>query len=213
MSVAVVSGVGEVSPSRRSGKTVETLILNAISEALADAGLRACDIDAVVTESSLTPSMAPLDRIAVSAGLRNVRVALQTTPVGAGILSAVGTAFDLVATSKADHCLVYFGVDWGTTPGGPTEYHERMPAKKIVEHPAGFAGATLYFATAAMRYQFVYKLSDTELQDMLWSIVESTLVNASRNPGAQNGRVLSKDEYLAKAFIAEPLRSAHVGRT
>ncbi|CAM3504275.1 thiolase family protein [Polaromonas hydrogenivorans] len=208
MSVAVVSGIGEVSPSRRSGKSVETLILSAISGALADAGLRGYDIDAVVTESSLTPSMAPLDRIGAAAGLINVRMALQSTPVGAGILSAVGTAFELVSNNKADHCLVYFGVDWGTTPSGPTEYHERMPAKKLVEHPAGFAGAPLYFAAAAMRYQYVYNLSDSELQDMLWSVVESTLVNASRNPCAQNGRVLSKEEYLNKAFIAEPLRSA-----
>lgn len=208
MATAVIAGIGEVPPSRRSGETVEALILRAVGAALADAGLHGHDIDAVVTESSLTPSMAPLERMAPSAGLTKLRVALQTTPVGAGILAAVGTAFDLVASGKAQHCLVYFGVDWGTAPSGPGEYHERMPAKRVVEQPAGFAGAPLYFAAAARRYQFVHGLSDTELQDMLWSVVESTLANASMHPEAQNGRVLAKSDYLAKSPIAEPLRSA-----
>lgn len=208
MTVAIVSGVGEVHPSRRSGKPVEALILEAIHGALADASLQPGDIAAVVTESSLTPGMAPLDRIAPAAGLNNVRVAMQSSPVGAGILASVGFAFDLVASGKADHCLVYFGVDWGTAPAGPTEYHERMPAKKVVEIPAGLAGPPLYFALAARRYQHLHGLSDEELQGMLWDVVRATLDNASRHPHAQNGRALTHDEYLSKAMIAEPLRSA-----
>ena len=205
---AVVSGLGEVHPSRRSGRAVEDLVLESIGKALADAGLLPHDIGAVVTESSLTPRMAPLDRIATACGLSGLQVCLQSSPVGAGILAAVGTGFDVVTSGKADHCLVYFGVDWGTAPAGPAEYHERMPAKKLVEIPAGLAGPPLYFALAAKRYQHLYGLSDAELQDMLWSVVQSTLSNAAKHPNAQNGRLLDKEQYLSKPMIAEPLRSA-----
>ncbi|BFM07038.1 thiolase family protein [Halioxenophilus aromaticivorans] len=204
---AVVSGLGEVHPQRKSGKNVETLILESIGKALEDAGITAKEIGAVVTESSLIPEMAPFDRIAPAAGLNNVNLTLQTVPVGAGILSSFAVAYDLVAQGKADHALMYFGVDWGTNPAGPSGYHAGMLAKKIIEGPTGFAGPPLYFACAARRYQHVYGLSDEELQDMLWQVVEFTRVNACQNPHAQQGHQLTKEQYLAKTVIAEPLRS------
>ena len=204
---ALVSGLGEVHPQRKSGKDVESLILESIGKALRNAGIAAEDIGAVVTESALIPQMAPFDRIAPAAGLNNVGLTLQTVPVGSGILSAFAMAYDLVAMGKADHALMYFGVDWGTNPAGPSGYHAGMSAKKIVEGPAGFAGPPLYFSCAARRYQGLYGLSDLELQDMLWQVVESARANASLHPHAQQGVVLSKEQYLAKAMIAEPLRS------
>lgn len=204
---AVVSGVGEVHPQRKTGRDAEALVLEAIGKALADAGLTPDAIDAVVTESSLTPQMAPFDRLAPAAGLTGVHTLLQTVPVGAGILSAVGTAFDLVRSGRAAHALVYFGLDWGTQPDGPSGYHEKMPAKKVVEAPAGFAGPPLYFAAAAHRYQYLHGLSDEQLQELLWQVVKSTRYNASAHPHAQQGVELSREQYLAKSLIAEPLRS------
>lgn len=203
----LVSGLGEVHPQRKSGQGVESLILESIGKALRDAGIAAKDIGAVVTESALIPQMAPFDRIAPAAGLNNVGLTLQTVPVGSGILSAFGVAYDLVASGKAEHALMYFGVDWGTNPAGPSGYHAGMSAKKIIEGPAGFAGPPLYFSCAARRYQDLYGLSEQELQDMLWHVVESARANASLHPHAQQGVVLSKEQYLAKAMIAEPLRS------
>jgi acetyl-CoA acetyltransferase len=207
MTVAVVSGVGEVHPGRKLGRDVESLIIESIGSALLDAGIDAADIGAVVTESSLTPSMAPFDRIAPSAGLSGVKLTLQTVPVGAGILCAVGTAFDLVSRGDVDHALVYFGLDWGTKPNGPSGYHAGMEAKKIVESPTGFAGPPLYFAIAAKRYQQLYGLSDAQLQEMLWHVVESTRNNAANNPNAQRQDAFTKEQYLSKPLIAEPLRS------
>ncbi|MCB1667396.1 MAG: thiolase family protein [Porticoccaceae bacterium] len=207
MTTAVVSGIGEFHPVRKSGKKAEALIVHAISEALNDAGLAPDQIGAVVTESSLTPQMAPFDRIAPMAGLDNVQLTLQTSPVGAGIMASVGMAFDLVASGKVDHALIYFGVDWGTTPNGPTGYHAGMEAKKVVEAPAGFAGPALYYAVAAKRYQHLHGLTDDQVQDMLWAVVEATRFNASHHPLAQRQDALTKDQYLAKPMLAEPLRS------
>lgn len=208
MTATVVSGIGEVHPSRRLGQPLELLLLDAIRGALADAGLAGDAIGAVVTESSLVPKLAPLDRIAPAAGLSKLEVVMQSSPVGAGILAAVGMAFDLVASGKVDHCLTYFGVDWGSAPAGPTEYHERMPAKAVVEFPAGLTGPPLYFALAAKRYQHLHGLSDPQLQDLLWDVVRCTLDNAALHPHAQNGRALTLEGYLAKPMVAEPLRSA-----
>src|SRR5437868_3794541 len=113
MNAAIVSGIGEVHPARRLGQPLELLLLDAIRAAIADAGLGGDAIGAVVTESSLVPRLAPLDRIVSAAGLTGLDMVMQSSPVGAGILAAVGQAFDLVASGKVDHCLTYFGVDWG----------------------------------------------------------------------------------------------------
>lgn len=207
MTTAIVSGVGEFHPVRKSGERVEALISHAIFNALNEAQLEPGQIGAVITESSLTPQMAPFDRIAPMLGLNNVELTLQTSPVGAGIMAAVGTAFDLVASGKVDHALTYFGVDWGTTPSGPTGYHAGMEAKKVIEGPAGFAGPALYYAIAAKRYQYLHGISDRTMQDMLWHVVEATRYNASHHPHAQKGERLTEAQYLAKPFIAEPLRN------
>lgn len=204
---AIVSGLGEFHPVRKSGKKVEELICHAITQALREANLEAGQIGAVITESSLTPQMAPFDRIAPMAGLTNAQRVLQSTPVGAGILSAVGMAFDMVNSGEVEHALVYFGVDWGTTPDGPTGYHAGMEAKKIVEAPMGFAGPPLYFGIAARRYQHLHGLTNQQLQDMLWHVVDAMRHNAKNNPKAQKQDGLDKIDYLQKPMIAEPLRS------
>lgn len=208
MSQATVAGIGEVHPAHRLGASLDVLLLRAIRAALADADVPASAVGAVVTETSRVPKLAPLDRMVQAAGLTGLRHVRQSSPVGAGILAAVGMAFDMVESGAVDHCLTWFGVDWGTTPEGPTEYHERMPAKSVVEFPAGLAGPALYFAVAARRYQHLHGLDDAALQEMLWSVVGATRANAALHPHAQSPAALTRAEYLAKPMVAEPLRVA-----
>jgi len=205
---ATIAGIGEVHPARSLGAPLDVLLLRAIRAALDDAGVPAAAVGAVVTETSLVPKLAPLDRLAQSAGLTGLQHVMQSSPVGAGILAAVGMAFDLVESGRVEHCLTWFGVDWGTTPEGPTEYHERMPAKSVVEFPAGLAGPALYFAMAAKRYQHLHGVDDAGMQEMLWNVVSATRTNAALHPHAQSPALLTRDAYLAKPMIAEPLRAA-----
>jgi len=205
---AVIAGVGEADPVRRSGRTAEQLALQAIAAAIADAGLSPGDIDCIVTEGSLCPAMTPTDRIAPAAGIVNLRRVAQSSPIGAGILAALGMACEMVASGAASHVLTYFAVDWGTFPAGPVEYHTKMQAKAIVEEPVGFAGPPLYFAVAAQRYKQVYGLSDEALHAMLADIVIATRANASLHPAAQARQTLDAVSYQANPMIAEPLRAA-----
>ncbi|HIC66060.1 MAG TPA: thiolase family protein, partial [Paracoccus sp.] len=126
---AIITGLGHAGPVRASDQSAEQLALVAIKAALSDAGLPPGAVDAVVTESSLCPAATPLDRIAVSAGLTGLRRSAQSTPVGAGILAAVGMACDMVDRGEADTVLTWFATGWGSAAGGPTAYHEKMEAK------------------------------------------------------------------------------------
>lgn len=201
-----ISGIGEVAPSRRSGRTAEQLAVEAIRAALADAGVRPDEVECIVTETSLMPSVAPTDRVAVQAGLNNLRRVYHSSPVGAGILAGLGMAWDAVANGDVEHALTYFAIDWGGNPTGPADYHHKMAAKVVVEEPAGFVGPPLYFAAIAERYRAIHGLSQPSLAEMLREVALSARHNASMHPTAQDRRGLDEAGYDASPFVAEPLR-------
>ncbi|MGE4335733.1 MAG: thiolase family protein [Pigmentiphaga sp.] len=205
---AVIDGVGGAGPVRRSSSDVEELALQAIERALEDASLHPREIEAVVTESVLCPAATPLDRIVPAARLTGLKRAMQSTPVGAGILAALAMAVDMVERGEVESALTWFATGWGSATGGPTSYHSKMQAKHVIEEPAGFSGPPLYFAVAAKRYQHEYGLSDQQMSQMLFDIVAATRANAALHPEAQAGTTVDEAIYGASPMIAEPLRQA-----
>ncbi|SEF15470.1 Acetyl-CoA acetyltransferase [Rhizobiales bacterium GAS191] len=204
----VVDGVGHTGPVRRSPRDLEELALEAIDIALADAGLDPRDVEAVVTESTLCPAVTPLDRIGPAARLTGLRRTAHSTPVGAGILAAIGMAVDMVERGEVETALTWFATGWGSAKAGPTEYHAKMQPKHLIEDPVGFSGPPLYFAVAAKRYQHVYGLSDAEMETMLFDITSAARANAALNPNAQVRKLLDRAGYAASPMIAEPLHQA-----
>ncbi len=205
----IIAGLGEVAPVRRSPDDVEILILKAIRGALSDAGLRPADIDAVVTESTLTPGVAALDRIAVAAGLTGLRRSALSTPVGAGIVAAIGMAADMVRRGEARAVLTWFATGWGSASAGPTSYHSRMEAKHLIEDPTGFTGPPLYFAVAAHRYAHVHGLTPAQLEELLFRLVSTARAHGALHPAAQLRKpVPDLDSYRASSPVADPLRMA-----
>jgi acetyl-CoA acetyltransferase len=204
----VVDGIGHAGPVRRSPKDVEDLALEAIDIALADAALDPRDVQGVVTESTLCPAFTPLDRIGPAARLTGLRRTAHSSPVGAGILAAIGMAADMVERGEVETVLTWFATGWGSAKAGPTEYHSKMQAKRLIEDPVGFSGPPLYFAVAAKRYQHVYGMTDADMEAMLFDITSAARANATRNPGAQVRQPLDPAGYAASPTIAEPLHQA-----
>lgn len=206
---AILSGLGQVAPVRRSSEDVETLILRAVGAAIRDSGLRASDIDAIITESTLSPGTAAMDRIAVSAGLTGLRRTALSTPVGAGILAAVGMAADMVARGEARAVLTWFATGWGSATAGPASYHSKMEAKHLIEDPVGFTGPPLYFAIAAHRYAHVHGLPPAALEELLFLTVSAMRANGALHSEAQLRRpVADLAAYRDSPMVAEPLRMA-----
>ena len=106
---AAISGVGLSLAGRSAGRTPLNLTLDAIFEALHDAGLRDSDIDGLSSWPgvSVTPGMAPVS-------LREVKEALglklnwfAASPEAPGQLSAVMNAAMAVASGQARHVLCF----------------------------------------------------------------------------------------------------------
>jgi acetyl-CoA acetyltransferase len=199
-STAII-GIGETTPARRSHNNLHEMTMEAIYKAIADAGIAPGDIDGIVTESTVMPSTVPHSWVAEQLGAE-LNSSSTVSFVGAGIVASAGAARDALNRGDAKYVLCYFGVDWGSRPGGPYAFHDIYPAKRAFEKPYGFNSQPLYFATILNRYRHELGLRD----EHLGAIAVNQRSNSIRTGHGQNMKPMSMDDYLATAFISDPLR-------
>ena len=198
--IAIV-GVGETVPVRISPKDVRALCLEASLAAIADAGLQCADIDAIVTDAGIMPASVPADWMAAQLGV-SLNFSANLSYGGAGIVAAPMLAEMAIRSGRAKAVLFYFGVDWGSRPGGPYAFHDAYPAKKLFEKPYGFSAQPAYFGLWARRYMHEYGLVEDDLAEL--AIAQRS--NALRNGRGQLRKPLDREGYFASRPIADPLR-------
>ncbi|MGA0594604.1 thiolase family protein [Enterovirga sp. CN4-39] len=198
--VAIV-GIGETAPARQSGKDIRALVLEACTDALADAGLGGSEVDGIVTDSVIMPGTVPADWLAAQLGM-TLSFSASLSYGGAAVVAAPMLAEMAIASGRARAVLVYFGVDWGSRPGGPYAFHDAYPAKAAFEKPYGFSAQPAYFALWARRYMHEFGLREEDLAD----IAVAHRHNAIRTGRAQNRKPLDRDGYFSSRLVADPLR-------
>ena len=198
--IAIV-GVGETVPVRISPKDVRALCLEASLAAIADAGLQCADIDGIVTDAGIMPASVPADWMAAQLGV-SLNFSGNLSYGGAGIVAAPMLAEMAIRSGRAKAVLFYFGVDWGSRPGGPYAFHDAYPAKKLFEKPYGFSAQPAYFGLWARRYMHEYGLVEDDLAEL--AIAQRS--NALRNGRGQLRKPLDREGYFASRPIADPLR-------
>ncbi len=200
--IAIV-GVGETIPVRVSQTDVRGLCLEASLAAIADAGLDCADIDGIVTDAGIMPGSVPADWMAAQLGT-SLGFSASLSYGGAGIVAAPMLAEMAVRSGRAKAVLFYFGVDWGSRPGGPYAFHDAYPAKRVFEKPYGFSAQPAYFGLWARRYMHEYGLTEDDLA----GLVIAQRANALRHGGGQVTKPLDREGYFASRMIADPLRAA-----
>ena len=198
--IAIV-GVGETVPVRISPKDVRALCLEASLAAIADAGLQCSEIDGIVTDAGIMPASVPADWMAAQLGV-SLNFSGNLSYGGAGIVAAPMLAEMAIRSGRAKAVLFYFGVDWGSRPGGPYAFHDAYPAKKLFEKPYGFSAQPAYFGLWARRYMHEYGLVEDDLAEL--AIAQRS--NALRNGRGQLRKPLDREGYFASRPIADPLR-------
>lgn len=198
--IAIV-GIGETPATRRSADDIRSLTVAAALAAIADAGLRPGDIDAIVTDSIIMTSTVPHDWMAAQLGVER-RFDAAISYGGAGTVAAPLLARTALHQGLARHVLCYFGVDWGSRAGGPYAFHDIYPAKLAFEHPHGFNAQPAYFALLAKRYAHEHGLED----EHLGAIATTQRANSQLTGRGQRQSSLTMAEYLASDHICDPLR-------
>lgn len=211
-----ISGIGISQVGRRLQRDPWELTSEAALDAIADAGLRADDIDGVSTYpggNHATPGLS-------GAGLWDIRnmlgLDLRWLSGGAEVAGQIGSVINAVVavgSGVADHVLCFRSV-WESTsqmtvgraaavtgqrasPGDPTA---RVDGERELTLPFG-VGHPCHGALLAQRYFYENAAS----REQLAQVALNARRNAAANPAAVYRDPLTLDDYLGARMISEPL--------
>ena len=201
---AIISGIGISRIGRKTGIAGIELTQESALEAIADAGLRAADIDGVATLGDV-----PLAEACAALGLEPSWTG-GMTPLG-GLLSPIFGAAQAIAEGKARHVLVYRTVQM---MGGAVSAEESQPDEsddgvasmvrimgdvpQLLTYHA--YAAPIWLAMHAKRHMHLY---GTTKEQLGWLAVNSRR-NAALNERAVYRDPITLDDYLAARPISEP---------
>ena len=200
---AAVVGIGYAPFSRDSGISTLALSIEAVTNAVRDAGLETRDIDGYATFSVNGDSASP--SLLSNALGNNVGMRYYLNQSGGGSLShtVIGEAAMACVLGVADYVVCYRALNGrsgyrmgatGRTPssGGEDQY--------LVTQ--GAAAPVVRYAMAARAHMTKYGTTESQLG----SVAINQRRNASMNPRALMRAPMDMDDYLSARWIAEPLR-------
>jgi acetyl-CoA acetyltransferase len=206
---AAITGVGLAMAGRRADRSALNLTLDAVFEALADAGLRDSDIDGLSSWPgiSATPGMAPVTLREVKESLDLKLNWFAASPEAPGQLSAVMNAAMAVASGQARHVLCFRTLNQysaqlrrrssGASGGAP----ERVEGLMSWIRPFNGLSAAHPLALVAKRHMHQFGTT----REQLGAVVLNSRRNAALNERALYRSPLTMDEYLGARMITEPL--------
>lgn len=195
--VAVV-GVGCTGFTRSSGRTSASLACQASIAAIGDAGLKASDIDGVVSTGEIG---APKPQeLAAMLGLRDLTHYATTAQsmFGFGFIAAVNAVF----AGSANHVLVYNPVlrmPWNSRSADNDPFREKYLSTRA-SNPDSMHMAVAYTAWAS-RYMDTYGVG----KEAFGRVSRNARANAADNPLAVLRAPITMDDYMGARMIREPL--------
>jgi acetyl-CoA acetyltransferase len=206
---AAITGVGLAMAGRRADRSALNLTLDAIFEALGDAGLSAADIDGLSSWPgvSATPGMAPVTLREVKESLGLELNWFGASPEAPGQLSAVMNAAMAVACGQARHVLCFRTLNQYTaqlrrrSPSASRTLPARVEGLMSWIRPFNGLSAAHPLALVAKRHMHEYGTT----REQLGALVLNSRKNAALNERALYRSPLTMEEYLAARMITEPL--------
>ncbi len=203
-----IVGVGETDYTRGGDRHVCDLILDAAMEAIGDAGLTPADIDGVIPP----PGYMSTEEIAAHLGVPDVSYHVSVLMGGASPTASLQTASMAIACGLADSVLVCMGWN-GYSALAPKP--DARPTKRTMNlGPMGETVRNFYapygLMSAAQHYSLYlrhYVEKHDVPEDAAAAVALACRSHAQLNSKAlMRGRPLTREDYDASPYIAEPLR-------
>jgi len=196
---ACITGVGQTDYSKASGRSVQTLALQAARAAIADAGLKPNDVDAILPYV-LGPTS---DEMAAQLGISDLRYSSIIKMGGATFVACLETAALLIHSGIARHVLVFCARNGrsGTRVTGRVSTIPGQSFRQSFDNPYGFSVPGQWYAMIARRHMIEF---GTTRQDAGHFAV-TMRKHANLNPNAMMRDVkMTMDDYMASKPIFDP---------
>jgi acetyl-CoA acetyltransferase len=203
-----IVGLGEVPTGRYPERSAIESALRSARAAMADAGVRAADIDFVIPTGTLFSSQFSNElataRLVEELGLPEVTSNCQVFSGGSSSTNALRIASALIETGRA-RCILFVHTDklgTGVSAQGGIDLFSTAGISAEWEVPYGQHYSTVA-ALATTRYQYETGCTDEQLA----AVCVSNRKWAELNPNAFFRTPLSVDEVLASKMLSTPLRA------
>jgi acetyl-CoA acetyltransferase len=206
---AAITGVGLSAPGRKNPRPVMDLMLDAVEEALADAGLALSEIDGIATwpSASASAGMAPIGVIELKETLGIDLNWYLGVGEGPGQYSSIINAISAVVSGQARHVLCYRTLEEFSAiqrrraqPQGEAA-NARISGNYVWQRP--FNALSVVNSQAMMAKRHMHEFGTTKEQ-LGWVAVNARR-NAMLNSRANYRDPMSIDDYFNARMISDPL--------
>ncbi|MBI4505540.1 MAG: hypothetical protein HY691_08400, partial [Chloroflexi bacterium] len=196
-----IVGVGETEYSRHSGRSTRAMAVEAVRNAMSDAGLNAGAVDGLLSYHSndSTTSVA----VATDLGIRP-NFFMDCSGGGSSSEALVGLACGAIEMGMCRAVAIYRSMNGYTQfriGGTGARAAAPVAGDDLLARPYGWMSAGQRFALTFMRYLYEYGVTSEQVAHV--KAVHSR--HASNNPKALMRQRVSVDEVLASRWIVKPL--------
>ena len=191
-----IIGVGETAYTRRSGRTTKHMAVEAVRNAMNDAGLGPADIDGMMSYSAMDSTMSP----AVGADL-GIRLDFYMDVVGGGasIEALVGLAMGAIEAGMCKTVVLFRSMNGatGTRMGGTGRAAPRFSGGQMFSGLYGLSSPAQMFSHTVIRGKSArfWKMRAVgrllgPMPAMSWPPIRTVPLDGSRNPDTARRRVV-----------------------
>ncbi len=193
-----ITGIGQTDFTRRSGRSVRALACEAALRALADAEVRAAEIDAVIPVGGSVLSDDLISGLGLAASLTDC---LPPPGGNSGVIS-LELADVLLRSGRADTVLIVFARN-GSSASRVTTRSGTLPGqhfRSYLERPHGWVTPAQWYTMIARRHAIEFGSSKAAMAE----VALASRAHAQLNPGAMMyGKELTKEMYDAAPYITD----------
>ncbi|MGH3758738.1 thiolase family protein [Actinophytocola sp.] len=195
----MVVGTGETEFTRRSNRSVRELTVDAMSRALADAGLTIGDIDAVIPLGGDVSA----DDLVSNMGASRCVVDAHPPMGGNSGVAALALAEAIMISGRADTVAIVFARN-GSSARRVDSRVGSLPGQHLrtyLERPHGWITPAQWYSVIAKRHEIEFGSSKAAMAE----VAVTARRHAQLNPNAMmHRRTLTHDEYYAAPMITDP---------
>lgn len=196
-----IVGVGETEYSRHSGRTTRAMAVEAIRNAILDAGLRAGDVDGMMSyqNNDSTPS----NWVAGDLGLR-LDFYMDVLGGGSSTEALIGLAMGAIEAGMCTTVAIFRSMNGYTELRiGGTGPRAAAPVRglDLAQRPFGMTSAGQNFALTFMRHMYEYGTTSEQVA----AVKVAHSKHASQNPKALRKERVTVEDVVGSRWIVKPL--------